>query len=100
MYKRLKKTTPSFVKLLRDAQKTIPELFSAEVEDGACEDLLIELGTVLPAHRQIQTMREEREKWSESDYAAKVYDIFRTSAAVKESSCRLVLLLMVVCSMF
>lgn len=76
------------MKVLKDAQKACPELFFEDISDQISEDLWTELGTVFSALRQAQGMREEEEKWSESDYAAKVYDIFRTSAAVKESSYR------------
>ncbi|KAG6911552.1 hypothetical protein DXG01_011854 [Tephrocybe rancida] len=89
-YARLSRfSTPTFLKFISDAYNTQPALFSDKVGDLLPESpgLYAEASIVLSAWQRLCWMRKSKEKWSEADYVANVYNVFR-SPAIKESTQR------------
>ncbi|KAG1717962.1 hypothetical protein EDD22DRAFT_983737 [Suillus occidentalis] len=77
--------SPGFAKFITDASQTAPELFSAD-HCGSSE-LFEDVCVVFSAWKRLIKMRSSKEKWSEADFVANVYNVFRTSA-VRESTFR------------
>ncbi|KAF9462090.1 hypothetical protein BDZ94DRAFT_1290407 [Collybia nuda] len=82
---------------LFDATRRLPSSWVDKVTFLGCKDaetpvteqreLYAEISVVFCAWKRLQWMRKSREKWSEADYAANVYNVFR-SPAVQESTHR------------
>ncbi|KAF8528309.1 hypothetical protein JB92DRAFT_2864577 [Gautieria morchelliformis] len=78
----IKALSPSLLEFLQGAYSSSPELFSDTITYSAPEthELFEELTTVRLAWKRLQSMRRDGEKWSEADYAANVYNLFRSTA--------------------
>ncbi|TDL28118.1 hypothetical protein BD410DRAFT_761511 [Rickenella mellea] len=72
--------SPDLVKFIQTAHTAKPALFTNQFGTEKCKDLFSELNCVFVAWRQLQDMRSAKEKWSEADFAANVYNVFRTPA--------------------
>lgn len=83
----MQKLSPDLLEFLQLAYGDCPALFSEHVKSEMRKDLLSDLSCVFLAWRQLQWMRKAKEKWSEADFAANVYNVFR-SPAVRESAYR------------
>ncbi|KAF8078771.1 hypothetical protein FPV67DRAFT_1558000 [Lyophyllum atratum] len=79
-------STPAFLGFIQDAYKLCPALFSDKVENQSPEipELYAEVSIVFSAWRRLRWMRKSKEKWSEADYVANVYNVFR-SPAIRDS---------------
>ncbi|KAI0932054.1 hypothetical protein AcV7_000735 [Taiwanofungus camphoratus] len=87
-YKSLQAMLPSdFVAFIVKAHEATPKLFSSKVMPEASKDLLCDLQSVFSAWTRLQKMRRSSKKWSEADYVANVYNVFR-SPAIHESDYR------------
>ncbi|RDB28803.1 hypothetical protein Hypma_015691 [Hypsizygus marmoreus] len=82
-------STPEFMSFIRDAYKLCPALFSNNGDNHTIDipELYTEVSIVFSAWRRLRWMRKSKEKWSEADYVANVYNVFR-SPAIKESAHR------------
>ncbi|KAG1749841.1 uncharacterized protein EDB91DRAFT_1235288 [Suillus paluster] len=78
--------SPGFAKFIADASKAAPELFSDDVTH-ASNELFEDVCVVFSAWKRLAKMRNSKEKWSEADFVANVYNVFRTSA-IRESTFR------------
>ena len=78
----LKSLSPNLLDFLKTAHNHDPELFSNEATYSAQDtsQLLEELTTVRLAWSRLKDMRQSGQKWSEADYAANVYNMFRSPA--------------------
>jgi len=65
---------------VEDAFNQCPGLFSDTVNTANFPHLYAELTTVFSAWRRLRRMRMSKEKWSEADFAANVYNVFRSPA--------------------
>lgn len=74
--------SPQLLEFLEGACISNPDLFSDTIVYSSSEvhELFEELMTVRLAWQRLQSMRRFREKWSEADYAANVYNLFRCPA--------------------
>ncbi|KAI8981245.1 hypothetical protein BD414DRAFT_419862 [Trametes punicea] len=73
--------TDDFLDFLRAAHASAPTLYSAEVSyDDEAKSILRDLNTVFVAWDRAKKMRKSTQKFSEADYAAKVYGLVRTAA--------------------
>ncbi|KAG2350186.1 hypothetical protein BDR05DRAFT_954287, partial [Suillus weaverae] len=79
--------SPGFAKFITDASQTAPELFSDVVAHRASNELFEDVCVVFSAWKRLAKMRSSKEKWSEADFVANVYNVFRTSA-IRESTFR------------
>ncbi|KAI5124086.1 hypothetical protein M0805_000901 [Coniferiporia weirii] len=86
-FTRLSKLAPDLHKFLIKAHTKMPALFSDNPDTEKQELLLAELSTVFLAWSQLVRMKRTKERWSEADFAANVYNVLR-SPAVRESSYR------------
>ncbi|KAG1817800.1 hypothetical protein EV424DRAFT_1324215 [Suillus variegatus] len=77
--------SPGFAKFIADASRTAPELFS--VDQSASNELFEDVCVVFSAWKRLAQMRSSKEKWSEADFVANVYNVFRTSG-IRESTFR------------
>ncbi|KIJ68197.1 hypothetical protein HYDPIDRAFT_36698 [Hydnomerulius pinastri MD-312] len=68
---------------LKSALDASPDLFSNAATAGN-EEILEEVSVVYLAWKRLRKMRAGSEKWSEAEYVANVYNVFR-SPAVRES---------------
>ncbi|KAL5495091.1 hypothetical protein ACEPAI_553 [Sanghuangporus weigelae] len=84
-YKRVEKLSPGLHKFLLRAYDKMPSLFCQKSKK--VDDCLLELGTVFLAWSQLNRMKETKERWSEADFAANVYNLLR-SPAMRECSYR------------
>ncbi|GJJ09911.1 hypothetical protein Clacol_004135 [Clathrus columnatus] len=77
----------SLKEFLRGAHKSRPDLFSDSIYYNASETnvLFDELTTVKLAWNKLQAMRRSGEKWSEADFAANVYNVFRAPTIHRSS---------------
>ncbi|KIJ46532.1 hypothetical protein M422DRAFT_46219 [Sphaerobolus stellatus SS14] len=76
----MKALSPNLLEFLRSAHNHDPELFSDSVSYDLEEthQLFEELTTVRLAWNRLKNMRQSGQKWSEADYAANVYNMFRS----------------------
>ncbi|KAF8578742.1 hypothetical protein K439DRAFT_1416924 [Ramaria rubella] len=74
--------SPQFLDFLRGAYISCPCLFSRDTIYGTFEthELFEELMAVHMAWKRLQNMRRSGQRWSEADYAANVYNLFRSPA--------------------
>ncbi|CCM05192.1 uncharacterized protein FIBRA_07401 [Fibroporia radiculosa] len=72
--------SPEFVCFIRSIGEASPELFTARVSPETLRELVCDLQVVHSAWKRLQKMRESSRKWSEADYVANVYNVFRTPA--------------------
>ncbi|KAG1757739.1 hypothetical protein EDB19DRAFT_61748 [Suillus lakei] len=79
--------SPGFTKFITDASQTAPDLFSDDVAHCASNELFEDVCVVFSAWKRLAKMRSSKEKWSEADFVANVYNVFRTSA-FRESTFR------------
>jgi solute carrier family 25 carnitine/acylcarnitine transporter 20/29 len=79
--------TPEILVFIQDAFKLCPGLFSDTLSSPNISELYAEVVTVFNAWRRLRWMRQCKEKWSEADFAANVYNVFR-SPALRESTYR------------
>ncbi|KAI4528994.1 hypothetical protein K525DRAFT_262773 [Schizophyllum commune Loenen D] len=89
-YKRLSVVAePAFLSFIKDAYETSLSLFRPdEPDDLALLPVLFrQLCGVFSAHERLMAMNKSTQKYSESDYAANVYDILR-SPAIKQATYR------------
>jgi len=80
--------TPEFLVFVQEAYDLCPTLFSED--DFASVDIseiYAEMTIVFSAWRRLRWMRKSKEKWSEADFVANVYNVFR-SPALRESTHR------------
>jgi len=84
-----KALSPPLMEFLQSARTFCPELFSSLVTYDTLEtqELVEELTTVRLAWHRLRSMRHSGEKWSEADYAANVYNLFR-GPAIRRSTYR------------
>ncbi|PCH33740.1 hypothetical protein WOLCODRAFT_112414 [Wolfiporia cocos MD-104 SS10] len=68
-----------FLKFLREIPSG-SKLFSKDVLGKDCKQMLSDLQLVFAAWTRLKKMRESSRKWSEADYVANVYNVFRSSA--------------------
>lgn len=85
VYKRVEKLAPELHRFLIKAKDRMPSLFSDK--NKKVDEWLLELGTVYLAWSHLNRMKETKERWSESDFAANVYSLLR-SPAMRECSFR------------
>ncbi|KAH7885923.1 hypothetical protein F5I97DRAFT_1809627 [Phlebopus sp. FC_14] len=71
---------------LKSAFEAAPDLFSTTAIAGG-EEILEDISVVYLAWKRLRKMRSNSEKWSEAEYAANVYNVFR-SPAIRESAYR------------
>ena len=85
----MKEVAPGLLKFLLKAKSERPSLFAeSDFPSPESEDELVEeLSCVYMAWKKLVQMKESKERWSEADYAANVYNILR-SAALKKCSYR------------
>ncbi|KAJ7706337.1 hypothetical protein B0H17DRAFT_624226 [Mycena rosella] len=76
-------STTEFMDFLREIHDQSPELYSESIVDS--KGLFSKMSIVFSAWRRLKVMRKSKEKWSEADYAANVYNVFR-SPAIHEST--------------
>jgi solute carrier family 25 carnitine/acylcarnitine transporter 20/29 len=70
-------STPEFLVFIKDAYDVCPALFSKEVFASAdISKIFIEITIVFSAWRRLRWMRKSKEKWSEADFVANVYEYF------------------------
>ncbi|KAH7913002.1 hypothetical protein BJ138DRAFT_1111829 [Hygrophoropsis aurantiaca] len=79
--------TLDFSKFLRNAHAASPQLFSSQAKDQENNQLFEEIAVVFLAWKRLRQMRDRKEKWSEADYVANVYNVFR-SPAIRDSTYR------------
>ncbi|OBZ79705.1 hypothetical protein A0H81_00990 [Grifola frondosa] len=88
VYKGMRRCMASdFLDFLDRAYKASPKLFSPAVLAAESKELLCDIQTVFSAWNRLQKMRQSSRKWSEADYVANVYNVFR-SPAVREGDYR------------
>ncbi|KAF7985320.1 hypothetical protein HWV62_6507 [Athelia sp. TMB] len=78
---------PEHLVFLEDAAKHCPELFSDRVGTEAAKGLFAEIITIFTAWTRLRSMRLSKDKFSEADYAANVYNLIR-SPAIRASTQR------------
>ncbi|KAG6832274.1 hypothetical protein H0H92_003507 [Tricholoma furcatifolium] len=89
-YQRLRRfSSPAFLEFVSEAYKETPALFTDKVGNCTTEMLnfMPRFLSFLPPGKNYAGMKKSKEKWSEADYAANVYNVFR-SPAIKESTHR------------
>ncbi|KAH7929332.1 hypothetical protein BV22DRAFT_1192082 [Leucogyrophana mollusca] len=69
---------------LGSAFRKSPKLFSQHINTEESDELFEEIAIVFSAWKRLRQMRSCKEKWSEADYVANVYNVFR-SPAVRDS---------------
>ncbi|KAJ6519671.1 hypothetical protein C8R45DRAFT_754452, partial [Mycena sanguinolenta] len=74
------------INFLQEIHDQNPKLFG-EIDDSKIHGLLEKMGMVHSAWRRLDMMKQSKEKYSEADYAANVYNVFR-SPAIQESTHR------------
>jgi len=79
--------TPEILRFIQDAHDSSPHLLSDELGSKDIAELYAEITIVFSAWRRLQRMRKSKEKWSEADFTANVYNVFR-SPALRESTHR------------
>lgn len=79
--------TKEILVFIEDAFKLCPLLFSNTLSSPNMSELYAEIVTVFSAWKRLCRMRQSKEKWSEADFAANVYNVFR-SPALRESTYR------------
>jgi len=79
--------SPETIRFIQDAFELCPSLFSDTVDGASLPRLYDEITTVVSAWRRLRRMRMSKEKWSEGDFAANVYNVLR-SPALHESTYR------------
>ncbi|OCH96056.1 hypothetical protein OBBRIDRAFT_359785 [Obba rivulosa] len=79
--------TADFLDFLDNAYHASPKLFSPKVLAKDSQDLLSDIQCVYAAWKRLQKMRSSSRRWSEADYVANVYNVFR-SPALNESDYR------------
>lgn len=79
--------TPEILVFIQDAFKLCPDLFCDTLSSTDVPELYAEIVTVFSAWKRLHQMRKSKQKWSEADFAANVYNVFR-SPAVQESTYR------------
>ncbi|GBE78248.1 predicted protein [Sparassis crispa] len=88
VHKALKKlVSAEFMEFIRSAHDASPELFTSAMSEPECRNLLCDIQSVFVAWTRLQKMRNSSRKWSEADYTANVYNVFRSPAA-RESDYR------------
>jgi len=82
-----KLSSPGLISFLHDAFGHCPALFCED--DGTMDlaELYSDITIVYSAWRRLRYMRQSNEKWSEADFVANVYNIFR-SPAIRKSTQR------------
>jgi len=78
-------TTPEILRFIQDAHENSPQLFSDEVSSMHIAELYAEITIVFSAWRRLERMQKSKEKWSEADYTANVYNVFRSPALHKST---------------
>ncbi|KAI0330608.1 hypothetical protein GY45DRAFT_1250501, partial [Cubamyces sp. BRFM 1775] len=85
----VRNASPDFIDFLASAHASASELFSEDVAyDDEMRAVLDNLRTIFTAWKNAETMRKSSRKFSEAEYAMKVYSLVRTSA-VERSVARL-----------
>ncbi|KAJ7293426.1 hypothetical protein C8J57DRAFT_1551915 [Mycena rebaudengoi] len=77
--------TGDFLEFLKEIHASRPELFCDKTAD--VQGLFSKMTFVHSAWKRLNIMRKSKERWSEADYAANVYNVFR-SPAIRESTHR------------
>ncbi|KAJ6604504.1 hypothetical protein DFH09DRAFT_311710 [Mycena vulgaris] len=80
-----KLATTEFMKFLKEIYDQSPEVFSEDIVDSDVLGLFAKMTIVFSAWRRLKLMRKSKERWSEADFAANVYNVFR-SPAIREST--------------
>jgi solute carrier family 25 carnitine/acylcarnitine transporter 20/29 len=91
----MKELTPEFIAFIKKAHRACPSLFYSSTENQEENEadtitrqaLFTDLHAVFLAWKRLKQMTSSHQKWSESDYATNVYNVFR-SPAVRHSSYR------------
>ncbi|KAH9897982.1 hypothetical protein C8Q73DRAFT_683286 [Cubamyces lactineus] len=85
----VRNASPEFIDFLASAHASASELFSEDVAyDDEMRAVLDNLRTIFTAWKSAEAMRKSTRKFSETEYAMKVYTLVRTSA-VERSVARL-----------
>ena len=79
-YKSLKEAAPGLLKFLAKAKSERPSLFSELEPSESPEGLVEELSCAYVAWKKLVQMKESKERWSEADFAANVYNLLRSTA--------------------
>jgi len=80
-YRALSRIAPkALLAFICDAYDACPNLFSDAVDPEQGITMFTEIPVVFSAWERLQRMRKSREKWSEADYVANVYNVFRSPA--------------------
>lgn len=83
--------SPKLWHFLQAAYSAAPEIFSVVLDDDLeKKDLFAEINAVMLAWGKLVAMRKSREKWTEADMVAQVYNVLR-GPAVRDSAFRYVL---------
>jgi len=72
-----------FMEFLQEIYEDSPELFSENIADS--QGLFAKMTIIYSAWRRLKLMRTSNEKWSEADFVANVYNVFR-SPAIRDST--------------
>jgi len=81
IYRRMKRTSSSdFMAFIQDAYTACPSLFSDAVSADDSWELREDLSIVFSAWKRLRRMRSSKEKVSEADFVANVYEVFRGAA--------------------
>jgi len=81
-----KLATKDLMSFLKEIHAQNPNIFG-EISDSEIRGLFPKMVIVHSAWRRLKMMRKSKEKYSEADYAANVYNVFR-SPAIRESTHR------------
>ncbi|KAF8213203.1 hypothetical protein K438DRAFT_1661260, partial [Mycena galopus ATCC 62051] len=81
-----KLASKGLIEFLKEIHDQNPKLFG-EIAESEIPGLLERMGIVHSAWRRLEIMKQSKEKYSEADYAANVYNVFR-SPAIRESTHR------------
>ncbi|KAJ6621583.1 hypothetical protein B0H10DRAFT_2162956 [Mycena sp. CBHHK59/15] len=76
-----------FMEFLEEIRDQSPDLFSENITDSNIRGLFPRMSIIFSAWKRLKLMKKSKEKWSEADYAANVYNVFR-SPAIRESTHR------------
>ncbi|KAJ6574956.1 hypothetical protein B0H19DRAFT_1208496 [Mycena capillaripes] len=79
-----KLATEEFMDFLKEIHDQNPNLFGT-IADSEVPGLFTKMAIVHSAWRRLKMMRKSKEKYSEADFAANVYNVFR-SPAIREST--------------
>jgi len=79
--------SPELLVFIQNAAELCPSLFSDKISPQAGAEIFAEISVVFLAWSRLRSMRSSKEKWSEADFAANVYNLIR-NPAVRQSTHR------------